>query len=82
MKYLIDKGIEPKRFRLSESAANEPASQGQNYGLAAADGRVEVFVLGEMVGTRLPVHKTNGSSPDGLPTNSHDATFPPDASSK
>jgi chemotaxis protein MotB len=56
MKYLTDKGLEQKRFRLSESGANEPASQGQDYGLAAPEGRVEVFVLGEIVGSkRAPV---------------------------
>jgi chemotaxis protein MotB len=57
MKYLTDKGLESKRFRLSESGANEPASQGQNYGLAAPDGRVEVFVLGEIVGSARPIGK-------------------------
>lgn len=69
MKYLTDKGLEPSRFRLSESAANEPASQGQNYGLAAPDGRVEVFVLGETVGNSRPLGKQKPAPADVPPAN-------------
>jgi chemotaxis protein MotB len=69
MKYLTDKGLEPKRFRLSESGANEPASQGQNYGLAAPDGRVEVFVLGEIVSSKPPASKGKPDSADNPAAN-------------
>jgi chemotaxis protein MotB len=69
MKYLTDKGLEPTRIRLSESAANEPASQGQNYGLAAPDGRVEVFVLGETVGSSRPIGKPKAPTTDSPAVN-------------
>lgn len=75
MKYLTDKGLEPKRFRLSESAANEPASQGQNYGLAAQDGRVEVFVLGEAIGS-APKEKTDRADGSGAAGNRDGISLP------
>ena len=67
MKYLTDKGIEPKRFRLSECGANEPVSQGTNYGLGAPEGRVEVFVLGEVVGSSRPSGKKKATPADNPP---------------
>ena len=76
MKYLTDKGLEPNRFRLSESGANEPASQGQNYGLAAPDGRVEVFVLGETVGNSRPVSKQKPAPADVPPANAPQSPSP------
>jgi chemotaxis protein MotB len=80
MKYLIEKGLEAKRFRLSEAAANEPASQGQNYGLAAPDGRVEVFVLGEVVGSRRAAPKSGIAPAEGTAPSLHEDPAP-DASS-
>jgi chemotaxis protein MotB len=81
MKYLIDKGCEQKRFRLSESGANEPASQGQNYGLAALEGRVEVFVLGEMVGGALPLGKEKPSPANNPATSAEESALPSDGPS-
>ncbi len=72
MNYLTKKGLEAKRFRLSQSAANEPTSHGQNYGLAAPDGRVEVFVLGEMVGNAQPIRKERADPSDASLPNIHD----------
>lgn len=73
MNYLTKKGLEPRRFRLSESAANEPASLAQNYGLATPDGRVEVFVLGEMVGSRPAGRRERSEPSDGAPPASRES---------
>jgi len=81
MQYLTDKGLEPKRFRLSESGANEPTSQGQNYGLAAPDGRVEVFVLGEIVGNKPPAGKEKLEPSDNPAANVRENPVSADAAS-
>jgi chemotaxis protein MotB len=73
MTYLIDKGLEAKRFRLSESGPNEPASQGHDFGLAAPEGRVEVFVLGEMVGHTRPIGKERIDTTDRPAANVHES---------
>ncbi len=57
MKYLLEKGIEPSRIRLSQSGSNEPASTTQNDVLEAPNCRVEVFVLSEIAGN---VHDVSG----------------------
>jgi chemotaxis protein MotB len=49
MKYLVEKGVEVRRLRLSQSGPNEPATAVLNDALEAPNCRVEIFVLSEMM---------------------------------
>jgi len=51
MKYLVDKGIEPRRIRLSQSGANDPNTQVNAVGEHVSNARVEILVLNEIVTT-------------------------------
>ncbi len=63
MKYLLSKGIEPSRIRLSQSAANEPATSAQNDVLSIPNCRVEVFVLSEIASNIRDLTKKEGEAP-------------------
>jgi chemotaxis protein MotB len=49
MRYLIEHGVSPKRIRLSQAAANEQNSHGENDGLRKQFARVEIYALNELV---------------------------------
>ena len=78
MKYLTEKGVEGRRIRLSQNAYNEPASNSQNDGLLAPNGRVEVFVLSEMAtDVREPgKERTNNKRPGKHPAKPKPAEEP------
>ena len=48
MKYLADKGIAPRRMRLSQSGIYEPVKFGQDAGLPTKNARVEIYELNEL----------------------------------
>ena len=49
MEYLESLGIDPKRFRISVAAENEPAPGGADAMNRGLNSRVEVFLLNEVV---------------------------------
>jgi chemotaxis protein MotB len=49
MEYLVSLGIDPKRFRLSVAAENEPAPGGADALQRGLNSRVEVFLLNEVI---------------------------------
>ena len=49
MEYLVSLGLDPKRFRLSVAAENEPAPGGADASNRGLNSRVEVFLLNEVV---------------------------------
>ena len=64
MEYLESLGIDPKRFRLSVAAENEPAPGGVDAMNRGLNSRVEVFLLNEVVaesGARGANPPTNSS---------------------
>ncbi len=48
LKYLAEKGIEPRRVRLSQSGVYEPIKQDRDAALPARNARVEVYDLNEL----------------------------------
>ena len=61
MEYLAEKGIAPRRVRLSQSGIFEPVKFGQESGLPAKNARVEIYELNELAddptGAREPRNK-------------------------
>jgi chemotaxis protein MotB len=49
MKYLMEKGIEPQRLRLSQGGSYEPPRGMRDEHMAGLDSRVEIFVLNELI---------------------------------
>jgi hypothetical protein len=49
MKYLAERGIEPRRIRLSQSAGYEPSLKADAAGLSSPNSFVEIYVLNEIV---------------------------------
>jgi chemotaxis protein MotB len=49
MKYLLDKGVDPRRIRLSQSGANDPNMLDDGAGGRVKNSRVEVYVLNEVI---------------------------------
>jgi chemotaxis protein MotB len=49
MRYMIDKGVDPRRLRLSQSAANDPKQIADATEGRMKNSRVEVYVLSEVI---------------------------------
>ena len=54
LKFLVDKGVEPERIRLSQAGAFEPRPGAENQG---DNSRVEVYLLGEYMKETKPVRE-------------------------
>ncbi len=68
MKYLVEKGVEPRRIRLSQAAANEPSAVPSVDGNPLAkNARVEVFVLSELAAELQDAGKDRHDTPAKKP---------------
>ena len=48
MKYLADKGVQPRRIRLSQAGPYEPKMAGGGDEVSLPQGRVEIYALNEI----------------------------------
>ncbi len=75
MQYLAEKGIAPRRVRLSQSGIYEPVKFGQDTGLPAKNARVEVYELNELADDPTAAREPRAKGPKkpslkrpGIPT--------------
>lgn len=60
LKYLVEKGVEPERIRLSQAGAFEPRISAESQ---ADNSRVEVYLLGEYMKETKPVEEKTSERP-------------------
>jgi len=63
MKYLLDKGIDPRRIRLSQSGANDPSMLDDGAGGRVRNSRVELYVLNEVITSASDAERKRGDRP-------------------
>jgi chemotaxis protein MotB len=77
MHYLIEKGVDPKRMRLSQSAANDPRQVMANEG-RLQNSRVEVYVLNEVVNDPSDPDQRRAERAKQRATSASESTVPVD----